>query len=518
MGVGLLPEPHVLVTIPAIIGWLAVIERASTYWRCVLWLAVFGAVATVLGYRWLPSVMMDFGGVSASLAWLATGLFGVFGVVHGMIFAAFYRGMTRRGHRPSPLVAVALLVALEALPIRLFPWSGGHGAVDVPPLLQAAAWGGVPAVSFALYCLVFPIYEWLRWAFVRGGTRARPGAALVTFLIGVAIFAAGAWRYERVRTEEREAERHLRVAIVQANVGSHAKRGMENGHGRLEGIAAYREVTQKAAKEKPELIVWPETAITDGVPLQRPQQTHQQLRFTGYDFLTELGRDSAFMVGLYEQVKGRESLVSGKRVETRYNVAALRQAGGAEAPWTAYRKIYLIPFGEMTPFNLFDTYLPQQTFKMAPGKMPQDLLETQGLTFAPFICYEGILPNHVRAVVGGKRPDVLISLTNDSWFGGSWEPYQHLNFTRFRSVEHGVPMVRATNTGVSAFVSATGDVEARLDLGVRDALVREVPIVDREPTIFVKIGYRFPVILWIVGLLGFLLSLMKPPPVVYEDD
>ena len=88
----------------------------------------------------------------------------------------------------------------------------------------------------------------------------------------------------------------------------------------------------------------------------------------------------------------------------------------------------------------------------------------------------------------------------------------HLNFTRFRSVEHRVPMVRSTNTGISAFVSATGDVEARLGVGAEGVLVREVPLVEREPTVYVRYGYRFPVLLWIIALGGVLLALLRPPP------
>jgi apolipoprotein N-acyltransferase len=146
---------------------------------------------------------------------------------------------------------------------------------------------------------------------------------------------------------------------------------------------------------------------------------------------------------------------------------------------------------------------------MLPGTLPQPLLEFEGLTFAPFLCYEGILAEHVRDLAGERRPDVLVSLTNDSWFGDTWEPYQHLNFTRFRAVEHRAPLVRATNTGISAFVSATGDVEARLGLGVEDALVRDVPLVARDPTVYARFGYRLPWVLWAVALIAWLLAQLR---------
>ena len=152
------------------------------------------------------------------------------------------------------------------------------------------------------------------------------------------------------------------------------------------------------------------------------------------------------------------------------------------------------------------------------GSEHSTLLTYKGLTFAPFLCYEGILPDHVREVCAGKRPDVLISLTNDSWFGDSWEPYQHLNFTRFRAVEHRSPLVRATNTGISAFVSITGDVASddRLGLFQEGVLVKDVPILKRGPTIYVRFGHWFPTLAGIIVLLGLFSALMRPPPLTEQ--
>ena len=71
-----------------------------------------------------------------------------------------------------------------------------------------------------------------------------------------------------------------------------------------------------------------------------------------------------------------------------------------------------------------------------------------------------------------------------SWYGNGWEPHQHLNFSRFRAIEHRAPMIRATNTGISAFVSATGEVLASLPYDTAGELVRDVPIVDRGRTLY----------------------------------
>ncbi len=505
------PDPRVIATIPGLIGYIIVIERSRSWREAVVWTVLFGAVATSIGYRWLADTVQLFGGVPPVLSWVAVALFGIWNTLHGWIFAALYRGLLMRGRRPSPMLTVILFVACESLPIRMFGWMSGHGAVNVPPLMQQAEWGGVVGVSLVLGFLVVPLYEVFRWAFIRHGPPARIRAALLTFAVGALLYGFGLVRYDQVRAEEQTAARHVRVGVVQPNVGTLAKRDATDGQRdvRAENIAKYRAATEEAVQEGAEVVVWPESAITDAVPMDHPYKTNQFLRTAGYDFLLEAGRERPLLVGLYEAASSRPRLSTGRAKDRRYNDAALRQPGGGDQPWTAYRKVHLIPFGETMPFGIAEDRLPQD-FRMIPGKLPQPLLASGDLTWAPFICYEAILPGYVNEYIAGRHPDVLASLTNDSWFGDTWEPHQHLNFTRFRAVEHRAPLVRATNTGISAFVSATGDVEATLGVGEQGALVRDVPIVERGPTIYARIGYRLPWLLWILALAGWIVALMRP--------
>jgi apolipoprotein N-acyltransferase len=117
---------------------------------------------------------------------------------------------------------------------------------------------------------------------------------------------------------------------------------------------------------------------------------------------------------------------------------------------------------------------------------------------AVFICYEAILPQFVLELAS-ERPDLLASLSNDSWFGDTWEPHQHLAFSRFRCVEHRAPMVRAANTGISAVVDATGEVVERVGVGREGALVRDVPLVPRERTPWQRFGHLVPWALFVAA-------------------
>lgn len=521
------PEPVVIAAVPGIVCWLLLIERCERARHALGWTLLIGAVLIGVGYRWLAPTMQEFGGLRADVSWLLTALFGAAGILHGWIFIVLHRGMVGRGRRPHPLVTVALLVACEHLPIRFFPWKVGHGAVDCPPLVQAAEWGGVSGVSFVLLCLIVPIHEWIRWAFARSGPQARPRAALATFVLGCALFGFGQLRYTQVRDEEQAAGKTLRVGIVQSNVGSTRKRQaeQERADAHVASMRAYAEGSRKAADQGAELIVWPETAITDSTPIMLPkhdaQRTNGFLGGRGYRIFGDLGEDHAFLIGIYEERPAPRGRVSGGRFDERYNAAGLRAPGGRDAPWQVYRKVFLIPFGEYLPVPGLDPekYLPQR-FKMVAGSTEgPDAAFSQPLTYkdlriAPFLCYEGILPEHVRAVCGDRRPDLLVSLTNDSWFGDTWEPHQHLNFTRFRAVEHRAPLVRATNTGISAFVSTTGEIAGgeRLGVGVEGVLVRDVKLMARGPTIYVRFGHLFPWLAGVFALLAFFGTMVRPPP------
>ena len=167
-----------------------------------------------------------------------------------------------------------------------------------------------------------------------------------------------------------------------------------------------------------------------------------------------------------------------------------------------YDKVHLVPFGEYLPFQDFLERLGiMQLTKLPGGYLAGDrrrvLTAPRAPKFLPLICYEIIFPGAI--VPNGERPDWLLNLTNDGWFGTSSGPYQHLQQARVRAIEEGLPLVRAANTGISAVVDPLGRTIKSLPLGAEGVLDSSLPR-RVEPPLYARIGDTLPgLILGIVG-------------------
>ena len=155
-----------------------------------------------------------------------------------------------------------------------------------------------------------------------------------------------------------------------------------------------------------------------------------------------------------------------------------------------YDKVHLVPFGEYLPFqDILERLGLTQLTKVPGGFLAGDrhrpLSVPRTPRFLPLICYEIIFPGAVPR--GGERPDWLINLTNDGWFGTSSGPYQHLQQARVRAIEEGLPLVRAANTGISAVVDPLGRIVKSLPLGVAAILDAQLPR-RIEPTLYARTG------------------------------
>jgi len=180
-----------------------------------------------------------------------------------------------------------------------------------------------------------------------------------------------------------------------------------------------------------------------------------------------------------------------------------------------YDKIELLAFGETFPFS---ETLP------GLGKVFGGSWFTRGTSlrhlqmgdtsFLPMICYEDILPSLVRDIWHHDGPsDVLVNVTNDSWYGDTHQPLIHLVLASFRSIETRRALIRSTNTGISAIVDPAGRITHRTGQWTREALVADVPLIkDDSTTVFMRVGNVLGWLCLLLTIGGWWISRRKLTP------
>lgn len=226
-----------------------------------------------------------------------------------------------------------------------------------------------------------------------------------------------------------------------------------------------------------DLVIWPESAI--------PELRHRVEHFLNWIDRQAVAHDTTLITGIPTQANGRF-----------YNsVIAIGQGAGI------YHKRHLVPFGEYVPLEhwlrgtirFFD--LPMSAF--SSGGNDQPLLRAGNHTIATAICYEIVYQDLVARTTSDA--DLLLTVSNDTWFGASIGPHQHFQMARMRALENGKPLLRGTNDGITAVVDSRGKVQAQLPQFERAVLTSEI-VPHTGTTPFARLG-SLPVILWSLGVL-----------------
>lgn len=237
----------------------------------------------------------------------------------------------------------------------------------------------------------------------------------------------------------------------------------------------------------PDLVIWPETSL--------PALLRNSDRWRA-----AIGQSS----GDARVIVGGQRLQDGR---ARNSLFLLEQDGALAA---TYDKHHLVPFGEYIPLTGLARALGLRGLAEAagagytagPGPAVLDL-GTLGQAF-PMICYETIFPGYIRQV---ERPDWLLQITNDAWFGEFSGPFQHLELAQLRAAEQGLPLLRAANTGVSAVIDARGRILASLPLGQEGALDLRLPPA-LPATVYARTG-DWPVAVLLAALFGLTLLMIR---------
>lgn len=359
---------------------------------------------------------------------------------------------------PSRVLVFALCYAAAE-------WFRGHFLTGLPWNLPAYSWGASLAVMqctalVGAYGLSFlTLLYGASFAETFGKQRRILLPGLMTALFAL-MWIGGALRLNETPTEYVAG---VKLRIVQPNIPQDQKYLRDLVQRNWNTLV---DLTTKPTGKSPTVIIWPEAAPP--VLLQRaPDALDQIAAMTGPD------RDL---------ITGNQRVAidpSGKRIF--YNSLYIFGHGGRLL--STYDKFHLVPFGEYLPFEatlrqLGITKLVDFPGSFAPGDGPHTYEVPGAPDAGPLICYEILFPG---AVVGNKRPQWLINVTDDSWFGPWAGPQQHLLAARVRAIEEGLPVARAANTGVSAVIDPVGRTVVALGLDETGEMDSQLPRALAEP-------------------------------------
>ena len=419
-----------------------------------LWLgALQGLTCNVLGFYWLFSMLKTFSGFNDALCILFMVI--LCGYQGGrMALMAWLHARAERKGWPFGLAFTLAFIASEMIYPLLFPWYTGAQTHSVPLLMQLAELGGPIAIGVALAGGSIALAE-LAWMKLQ--RRALNRRRFVIGMLGPAfMFAYGAVRMPMVQAMIDAAPKAM-VGVVQGN--------MPLGGGK-NALEVHRNGTLKLEREQhPDLVVWSEAVVPGAIRENQLEQImHDEIMY---------GVKTPTLVGLAIYRGGSnfgQPIVKGKI----YNSAALVEPGGKVEG--VYDKTYLLAFGEYIPFGdefpkLYE--ISQNSGHLTAGSSVE-AIPFGAHKITTLICYEDILPAFTNKAVRHGDPDLLVNMTNDAWFGKSTEPGIHLALAKFRAVEHRRFLVRATNTGVSAWVDPLGRSTGETALFEETATVGEI--------------------------------------------
>jgi apolipoprotein N-acyltransferase len=442
-------------------------------------------MVAVGGFHWIVYVSMNFGQMPLPLALALLLLFSLIAAPQILAFTVIgYHARFRVERLPlslRPLFWATLYVGLEYLAhfLKIFPEHLGNTFIAYPALAQSASLGGVALLGFLV------LWPSASLAYMRtAGMRAWPSLAISAGLL-VGLYAWGGKSLERLAARPTET---LKVGFIQPNIDDIEKLALTSGSLQVvEQVIHHlieKTVELASGPVKPDLIIWPETAYPIVFPALGPVNGFLA---NGY---ANLVREAVIKTGVPLLFGGYET-----EGDHDFNSAILLSAKGSTE--AVYRKNVLLVFGEYFPL---DTWFPSLK-KLNPimgnfgrGAGPEPLpfnFKGELLPLGVNICYEAILPGYMRGYAR-REARLFVNITKDSWFGDTFEPWQHLQLSALRSVEHGIPMVRSTNTGLSGVVLPTGKTEILSPPFHEVEKVVEVPVpLEPKPTFYTNWGDWF---------------------------
>lgn len=443
---------------------------------------IFGVFFYLLIYFWING-LNKFVGILANIGWIIQAL--VQGLYFGLFAVLFYCLKKEKNIYLKFLAIPSLWVFIEFL-MSLVPFgitvNIGYSQRFWVSLLQICSVTGVLGITF----LIILFNALILLMFFEKNVSKKQGFYLV-LVFACIIFPVLFYGNYRLRSENTSDSslKKIRIAIIQPNFSIEQKILHRNHKFMKEQCFA---MTKAALEYKPDIIIWPETAILPILMLENKYFINDV-----NNLLEE--KNVVFISGTWRRQKGSSGFYNSSLVMERGSIAGWQD------------KTHLIPFGEYLPLRSLFIKIP--LFGKSPYfsydlKAVKEIkaIETSKANIGILICVDSVFPETVKKFVK-KGSNLIITITNDSWFGRSTALYQHILCGYFRAVENKVNFIQVANTGISAVIDQYGRMQKISKVDSTEIILHDIYI-EKTDTIFLKYGNYYLVIPFIlIGLCLF---------------
>jgi len=435
----------------------------------IIYVLVFTLIYYFYNLNWITVTVSHFGNAPLPVGYLVLFIFSVYLSLYWILFFYFFR------NNYSVILLSLLFVTLEIIRGKLFtgfPWLNlGSFVHNLPYFKLNASLIGENGLSFIIILTNLLLFKYI--------TNKSFKYLIYPVIILILSFSSGFILSNLTKASAKTVS----FTIVQPSYSQEIKWAVEH---REEIISNVLDMTEKALKMPGEIVILPESVFPTFT------ETDSEL----YNKLKNFSRKKPLIFGSIRNDNGTSSFAYYNSV---YYLQNARQK--------IYDKIHLVPFGEYFPFKTLFKPISYYFFGDAEdfsGGNTVSIFEYNGYKISPLLCYEGAFTNLVKKVKdnGGN---IIVLLTNDSWFGKSMGRYQHLAIDKIRSIEYGTPIIRAAQSGISGCIDMKGNISSATEIDEKTSFSCVVRI-PSSGTFFNKYGYAWLIVLilfysfkWVTG-------------------
>ena len=477
-----------------LLAWVAFIPLLLSIWKKTPGEAfqrgfVFGLVYFFGTLYWIYHSINFYGGLSFTSSLSVVLLLCCYMSIYPAVFAYFFSSFIKKTYLPALLIGPVLWVVLEfvrSYAFTGFPWSSiGYSQYKFLPIIQISDITGIYGISFLVLAFNSAVLDIF---ILRSRIRRTPLFPLSYTILGLImlfIIMASSLGYGLWRLDQSRPGHMIKASVVQGSIEQDQKWDPEF---QKYVIDTYTSLSLEAARNSPDLIIWPETAVPFFFEDDKENSEHL------LEFQRTLNTHLLFGSVMTKKISSSQQFLT--------NSVILLDKEGKKT--FQYDKIHMVPFGEYVPLRrvlFFVDKLVAGIGDYVPGNQ-YTKAETNFGSFASLVCYEIIFPGLVRKFYA-KNGDFIVTVTNDAWFGKTAGPYQHFSMAVFRAIENRKPVIRSANSGISGFIDSSGRIISKTGLFQRQFLTEDVKT-DNTLSFYSKYGDLFTYFCMVIAAILFI--------------